>query len=260
MEWRTVRIPSVGFIGLFYPWGLILQALAIVHFVRRRPDTYWLWIILIGGGLGALVYIVAEVVPDVDLLRGSLDGFSRGRRIRELEAIIRDNPAIGNLEELADLYLDEKQFARARELYDKALSRRTDSIDPFYRRGLAEIELNDFRAALVDLEHVVSTDANYDFHRAQGLLAYTHAQLGHSERADALFRDATAISTSSEIYYHYATFLAGQSRTSEAREWAQRILEKRPTMPRYLRRRERPWFRKATALLNGLPSEPASPV
>jgi len=45
--------------SLFYPWGVILQAAAILHFVRRRPDTYWLWIILVGGGLGALVYIVA---------------------------------------------------------------------------------------------------------------------------------------------------------------------------------------------------------
>jgi hypothetical protein len=260
MNWLLVRIPSVGFIGLFYPWGLILQALAIAHFVRRRPDTYWLWIILLGGGLGALVYIVAEVAPDVELLRGSLDGFSRGRRIRELEVIIRDNPAIGNLEELADLYLDEGQLARARELYDKALSRRTDSIDPFYRRGLAEIGLKDFSAALADLERVVSADAKYDFHRAQGLLAYAHAQLGHSERADVLFRDATALSTSSELYYHYASFLLSQGRTGEAREWAQRILDKKPTMPRYLRRRERPWFRKATALLKELPSSAASPV
>ena len=48
----------------FYPWGLILQGLAIFHFIRRRPDTYWLWIILFGGGLGALVYIAAEVLPD----------------------------------------------------------------------------------------------------------------------------------------------------------------------------------------------------
>ena len=84
----------MGFIGLFYPWGLVLQALAILHFVRRRPDNFWLWIILVGGGLGALVYIVAEVVPDIGLLRGSLQVFSRRRRIRMLEAIILDNPAV----------------------------------------------------------------------------------------------------------------------------------------------------------------------
>ena len=35
---------------------------------------------------------------------------------RQLEAVVLDNPAIGNLEELADVYLDEKQFAKARGL------------------------------------------------------------------------------------------------------------------------------------------------
>jgi len=37
-------------LGLFYPYGIFLQLLAIVHFIRRRPDTYWLWIIIMGGG------------------------------------------------------------------------------------------------------------------------------------------------------------------------------------------------------------------
>ena len=60
---------------LFYPWGFIFQGLAIVHFIRRRPDTYWLWIILMGGGLGALVYIVVEVAPDLGLLRDSFKVF-----------------------------------------------------------------------------------------------------------------------------------------------------------------------------------------
>jgi hypothetical protein len=48
--------------------GILLQAIAIVHFARRRPAR-WLWIIIIGGGLGALAYILLEVVPDAGLLR-----------------------------------------------------------------------------------------------------------------------------------------------------------------------------------------------
>jgi hypothetical protein len=244
----------MGLIGLFYPWGLLLQAVAILHFVRRRPDTYWLWIILFGGGLGALVYIVAEIIPDVDLLRGYVDRHARCRRILELEAIILENPAIGNHEELADLYLEEGKFTRARELYDKVISTRPDSLDAFYRRGLAELALDDFTAALADLERVVSTDPRYDFHRAIALLAHAHGRAGDPARADTLFKSATAISTLSETYYNYASFLAAQHRRSEAREWAQRILGKKPTMPRYLRRRERPWFRKAHALLKQLPA------
>src|SRR5438874_6797075 len=73
-------------LNIFYPWGIILQGLAIFHFIRRRPDTYWLWIILFGGGLGAAVYIVAEVLPDTGLLRQSFKVFPRRRRINELEA------------------------------------------------------------------------------------------------------------------------------------------------------------------------------
>jgi hypothetical protein len=41
---------------------------------------------------------------------------------------------------------------------------------------------------------------------------------------------------------------------AEARD-AQQILQKKPTMPHYLRRRERPTFRKANALLKRLPAK-----
>ena len=242
----------------FFSWGVILQAMAIVHFIRRRPDTYWIWIILMGGGLGALIYIFMEVVPDVGLLRGSLRVYPRRRRIRDLERTILDNPSVGNYEELADLYLEEGNFPRARELYDKAITPRTDSIDPFYRRGLAAMALNDYPAAVADLERVVAKDPKYDFYRAMALLAQAYGHVGQPERAEALFNQATAISTSSETYYNYAQFLASQQRIADARDWAQRILAKKPTMPRYLQRRERPWFRKAKALLKQYPDPSAA--
>ena len=103
-----------------------------------------------------------------------------------------------------------------------------------------------------DLETAVASDRKYDFHRAIALLAHAYAHTGRAAEADALFQEVTAASTLSETYLNYATFLASQNRTTEAREWAQRILAKKPTMPRYLQRRERPWFRKASALLKRL--------
>jgi len=238
---------------LFYPWGLILQGLAIVHFIRRRPDGYWLWVILLLGPIGALIYIAVEVIPDAGLLRTSFQVFPRRKRIRELESAILDNPSAGNYEELADLYLEDGHFAQARQCYDKALSSRTDSIDPFYRRGIAEIRIGDFAAAVPDLERVVAEDPKYDFHQAMGLLAHAYAKTGQPEKAEKLFQEATKISTASETYYNYALFLAAQNRMPEARQWAQRILGKRSSMPDYLRRRERPWFRRANALLKELP-------
>lgn len=242
------------FYSFLFPWNFILQGIAIVHFIRRRPETYWLYIILIGGGLGAIAYIVAEMLPDMGLLRQSFKTFPRRRRIHELEAIVLDNPAPGNYEELADLYLDEKKFARARECYNKAITPRTESPDPFYRRGITEIELGDYAAAIPDLERVLAKDPKYDFYRASGLLAHAYAKTGDGQRADALFQKTVQISTLSETYLNYADFLASQGRNAEAREWTQRVLAKKPTLPSYLKRRERPWFRKAKGLLKQLPA------
>ncbi len=225
------------------------MGVAIVHFIRRRPDTYWIFIIIFLGWIGALVYIVAEVIPDAGLLRGEFRVFPRRRRIHELALAIKDNPSAGNFEELGLLYLDDGDFARARACYDRSIAQRTDSIDPFYRRGVAEVELGDFAAAVPDLERAVSADPNYDFNRAVALLAHAYAQTGQPEKADKLFQQATKISTSSETYYNYAVFLQGQGRNEEAREWAQKILDKRATMPGYQKRRERAWFRKAYGLL-----------
>lgn len=238
--------------GLYYifgHWSYVLQAIAIIHFIRRRPATFWLWIILIGGGLGALVYIAMEVLPDVILLKGSLQFFERRKKISTLEDMILQNPSPGNLEELADLYLEDKKYRRALDLYNKSISSRTDSLDPFYRRGVCEIELGDFSSAISDLERVVAKDPKYDFLRAQGLLAHAYARTGQTEKADAIFPKVLETSTMSETMYNYAQFLLQQGRKPEAREWAQRILSKRAAMPGYLKRRERPWFRKANSIL-----------
>jgi hypothetical protein len=244
----------MGFFSFLYPWGLVVQALALVHFIRRRPETMWLWIIIFFGPVGALVYIGMEVLPDLGLLRQVYDAFGRRKRIAHLEALVLENPAAGNYEELADLYLDDGRFARARECYDKALGARVTHCDPFYRRAIAAIQLGDFAAAVPDLELVTARDRKYDSYRALALLAHAYAGSGQSEHAARLFREATEASTLSETYFNYATFLASQQRTAEAREWAQRILARKPTMPRYLQRRERPWFQKARALLRRLPA------
>ena len=156
-------------------WSILLRIVAIVHFIRRRPNFFWIWVILFHW-VGALIYIVVEVIPDAGLLRSSFQAFPRRRRIHELERAVLDNPSAGNYEELGLLYLDDGDFARARACYDKAISSRTDHADPFYRRGVAELELGDFVAAVPDLERAVSSDPDYDFHRAKGLLAWAYAQ------------------------------------------------------------------------------------
>ncbi len=236
------------FSHFFFSYGIILQAIAIIHFVRRRPDGYWLWIIIFGSWIGALVYICVEVIPDAGLLRQGFRILPRRSRISELQGLVEVNPAPANMEELGALYLEDGKYQKALECFDRAINSRADSIDTFYRRGLAEMELQMFPLAIVDFERVVKADPKYDFHRAAGLLANAYAKTGQTEKADAAFQRVTTIATSSEIQYYYAEFLASQGRKAEAADWTNRILSKKRTMPAFQKRRERPWFRKASGL------------
>jgi hypothetical protein len=242
----------------FYPWGVILQLTAVVHFLWRRPAYWWIGVIIFFGPPGALIYIVMEVLPDASLLPQVFDSFARRKRIKGLEALVLANPSPGNYEDLATLYLDEKKYARARECYDKVLTRPGMYLDAHYRRAIASLHLGDAAAARQDLEEVIAREPKYDSHRAMALLAHACAQTGDAERADALFAQATESSTLPETYFNYASFLASQGRTDEAWTWADRILALRASMPHYVRRRERPWFRKAKALLKRLPTSSAS--
>ncbi|HUM05670.1 MAG TPA: tetratricopeptide repeat protein [Terriglobales bacterium] len=249
----------MGFFGsLLYPWGFILQGLAIVHFIRRRPDNYWIYVILFLGPLGAIVYLFAEALPDIGLLGQSFKVFPRRKRIRQLEAILRDNPSPGNYEELGDLYMDDGRIPQARDAFDKAIKARADTPDPFYRRGVCAIQMGDFPAAVPDLERTVAKQPDYDFQRAAGLLAHAYAKTGQNGKAEVLFRQVTTTSTLSETYLNFSDLLASEQRTKEARDWAQKVMDKKPTMPSYLRRRERPWFRRASEILKRLPKEAVS--
>src|SRR5262249_31881977 len=218
-----------------------LQALAIFHFIRRRPDNYWFYVIIFLGPPGAAIYLLVEALPDIGLVGQSFKVFPRRKRIGQLRSMIRDNPSPGNYEELGDLLMDDGKIPEAREAFDKAIAARADTPDPFYRRAVCAIQMGDSAAAIPDLERVTAKEPDYDFQRAAGLLAHAYGQSGQKEKAEALFRQVTRTSTLSETYLNFADLLASEQRTAEAREWAQKVLDKKPTMPSYLRRRERPW-------------------
>jgi hypothetical protein len=235
--------------GHFFGYGAILQVIALVHYARRRPDGYWIWIIFFGGGLGAAAYLIAEALPTFGAMRHSMQGFSRRKQIRMLQVIVLENPSAGNFEELGDLLLDEGKYQQAKECFDRALGSRTDSIDPFYKRGVCEFELADWAAAVADLERVVKVDPKYAYSRAQSLLARALAKLGRTADAEAAFGRLLELSSSSESLAVAAEFNLEQGRAGEARDIARRLLARKVTMPAFQRRRDRVWLRRASKVI-----------
>lgn len=240
---------------LYYlPIGLLIQVTAILHFIRRRPEMYWIYLIVCLGPLGASIYLVLVAAPDFSATRASFFGSNRRRRIAELEAAVRENPSAANFEELGDLFMEISSYQEAREAFGRAIADRSDSVDAYYRRALCSLHLSDPEAAIPDLEFVAAREPDYDFHRVGAQLAKACAMAGHRERAGQLFERATATSTLSETYLDYATFLTSEGRNQEARLWLAKILDKDLTSPSYLRKAEQPWIRRANAMLKEMPA------
>lgn len=235
---------------------LLLTVFALVHFFKRGSGNYlWVFLIIFLPTIGPIVYIIVEVLPELrsgPAGRASSSWLEKRNRIKQLEAVVLDNPSAGNYEELADLYLQDGNYARARDCFDRAISARTDLPDPFYGRALCSLSLGDGAKAIPDLEKVVVMNRKHDYGRALGLLAFCYAQTGQPDAAETLFREALTTSTLSETQFRFAEFLAGQGKTDEARDWAQRVVNKRATLSGPLRRREVPWIRDSEALLKRL--------
>jgi hypothetical protein len=233
--------------------GLALMVFALVHFFKYRGGNWlWLYVIIFLGPLGALIYIAVEIIPELRGSHTSSRWMGRRSEIKRLEAAVLDNPSAGNYEELADLYLENRDYEKARECFSKAITPRTNIPDPFYGRALCNLALGDPAAAIPDLEKVQSIEPRHDYNRAAGLLANAYALTGRNEDATRLFEQALKLSTLSETQFNYARFLANQGRVAEAKDMAQQIVRKRATVSPQLRRADRQWFSAAEALLKQL--------
>jgi hypothetical protein len=240
----------MGFFShLFYPWGFIAQIAAIIHFFwRRRAGFVWLWIIFIGGLVGAAAYFIVEVFSEADVLKTALERRARKTRIAGVEAHIVDNPSVAHLEELGELYWDEKDYAKARDTFNRAVGTGTESSRTFYRRGQCSFELGDAATAVPDLEYAFRTEPKLDFYRGGMFLARAYAATGRDAEAAAAFSEAMKHTSTPEMLFSYAAFLAGQNRKEEALEWLSRLDDTRRTAPRFVQRTERAWFNKGKAL------------
>jgi len=237
-----------GLSFLIYPWGFVVQGFALWHFVKRRPENYWLFVIIFGGVLGAGVYIIVEVIPDLGLLRGAFQGFGRRSQIKALETRILDNPSVGNLEELAELNFEQKNYGKAREALNRAIALRSDSTHAFYLRAKSSLAMGEYAEAIPDLEYVVAKDPKFDYHRATGLLGDAYARTGDLEKAEMYFAPAVQYSTTPETLYNYANYLKMTGRNEEALEWVRKLTTQKKTLPTYMSRAARPWFAKGKAL------------
>ena len=238
--------------------SLIISIALCVHAVRTNQNMYWLWIILAIPWLGALVYVVAIVLPE--MLGGSTArrvsvatraALDPERDYRTAKRAHDDSPTVGNAMRMAAAAADLGRFDEAERLYGDA-ARGIHADDPTLLLGRANalLELNRYEEALGVLEHL---GHNIDQGRTpQAALALGRAceGVGRISEADTAYAWAAERMPGLEAMARYAAFMARHGRRPEAEALVADIDKRIARIKGPLRGEARGWRDLAAQALN----------
>ncbi len=203
--------------------SLILSMILCVHVVRTNQPMYWLWIILVIPWLGAIIYLIAVVLPGLaggsaarGVSRMARDALDPNREYRTAKAACDDVPTVQNQMRLAKAAASLGRHAEAEALFGQA-AQGIHAQDPILLLGRATalIELGRADEALPLLE---ATDPQSRTPAADLALGRAYEALGRIGEAESAYQLAAGRLPGLEGLGRYAAFLARHGRAGEARE------------------------------------------
>jgi hypothetical protein len=238
---------------------LLLDITLVYHASRTGRLQPWAFIILMIPGIGALAYILVELLPE--MLSGP--GAQQARRrvankldpeklYRELSDQLAATDTIANRATLAAECLKIGRFDEAERHYGHILKLPMGS-EPLYALGKAQAEFGRNRPA----ETIATLDDLQkrwpDFQSADGHLLYARAlaEVGRPDEALGEFRAVAAYFPGAEARVRYGLLLDLMGRTAESKVVFTELLIQMKRAPKYLRDAQAEWLSIAEKQLSG---------
>jgi hypothetical protein len=236
-----ISLPGLGL-------SLIFTIAMCVHVVRTNRPLYWVWIMVITQGIGALIYFLAIVLPELfagktarklgSVARDTLDP---DRDYRNARLAHEDSPTVANAIRLAAAAAALGRPAEAEALYDQA-ARGVHADDPTLLLGRANalIELSRAGEALPILQRLEGMPEGRT-PQVSLALGRAHEALGEMTQAEAAYDYAAGRLPGMEALARYAAFLAHIGRRAEAQEQLAEIDRRIKRADPYFRKEARAW-------------------
>ncbi|HEY4251485.1 MAG TPA: hypothetical protein VGM87_09795 [Roseomonas sp.] len=243
----------------FFIASLLIQIALCWHAARTGRAQPWIWIILLFPGIGSLVYVVTQIVPEwFGSPRGQrattalVNAVAPGRHYRALAEAAEAVPTVENRANLAAECLRLGRHAEAIALYEGCLTG-IHATDPKLLGGLAEASLaaGDAPGALGAIERL--RDAAPELYSADLHLTYARALEGTGAN-DAALEEYTALADrypGEEARCRQAMLLHRLGRTAEADALFQAILRNGRHRPASQRQAQKPWEDIARSMVPG---------
>jgi hypothetical protein len=229
---------------------LAIQILAIIHVVRTGRDWRWILLILFLPGLGALIYVVIEVLPSLNqsltarrTLRRVRAAVDPGRDLRRETLEYESNPSVETATRLADELTRAGRHAEAIRICTEARTGLFED-DPKLLLSLARAQFaaGEFAAVIETLDYL--REKNPGFRSPDGHLLYARSleQSGATKRALEEYEQLCGYYPGAEARARYALLLKSSGDTERADELFARILSDARLAPRHFRKSQREWI------------------
>ncbi|QHO75844.1 hypothetical protein ACH79_27775 [Bradyrhizobium sp. CCBAU 051011] len=229
---------------------LLLDITLIWHASKTGRLQPWAFIILMIPFVGALAYIVVELIPEwfgspgaQQARKRMADRLDPEKRYRELCDRLTGSDTIANRDALAAECLKVGRFDEAERHYDHVLTLPMGR-EPAYALGKAQAQFGLTRAADV-LATLDDLKQHWpDFESADGHLLYARAlaEVGRIDEALDEYHALVAYFPDAEAKVRYGMLLSMAGRTAEARIVFNELLLSMRRAPKYLRDAQAEWL------------------
>jgi hypothetical protein len=229
---------------------VLLDITLVYHAARTGRLQPWAFIILMVPGIGALAYIVVELLPEMisgpqarQARRRVADRLDPERAYRELADRLAATDTIANRAALAAECLVIGRFDEAERHYEHLLKLPMGE-EPLFALGKARAEFGAKRPA----DAIATLDALQkrwpDYQSAEGHLLYARALTEAGRIQDALeeFQALIDYAPSAEASVRYGLLLDMMGRSSEAKVVFTQLLIQMKRAPKYAREVQAEWL------------------
>lgn len=236
----------------YYYFIIGLQALCVIHCLRKGRENGWIWFIIFVPFIGSVAYIFTEIFSRRDLQNVG-DGlgavvFSAGR-IKKLEQQLKFSDTFNNRVALADAYLGTGQVDKAIHLYESSLTGAFTENEYVLKQLIVAYYNTQRYNDVLPIARKIYRLPQFARSRAHILYAVSLDKTGNTAQAEQEFLQMKGRFDNFEARSQYALLLERTGRLQEAKKIWNELLEEESQLTSRERRAARTWFSQAREAL-----------
>lgn len=243
------------FSGTFYIITIVLQAICVIHCVRKGKQQNWIWLIVFLPLVGCLVYFFSEILTNREIRTvksGVGEIFNPSGSIKKLEENLRFSDTFNNQVALADAYFSAGQTKKAISLYEDSLTGAFTENEYVIAQLVSAYYSEKRYEDVLRIAPKIYKLPQFPRSKAHILYSMSLAYSGKDEMAEKEFLEMKGRFSNFEARYYYALFLQKNSRNPEARQVLTEIVEEIPQLSGVEKRYNQQWIGLSKDMLKRL--------